>query len=95
MTGHLASCLRDLEETILPPEVRQTLVERQRAQIFFTLRLTAELFRILESFTSEGIGALLAKGPVLAVKPMAIRRCAATAIWTYSFDSGISAEPRN
>ena len=68
VTGHLTSCLRNLEETLVPPEVWQTLVERQRAQIFFTLQLMAELFRILELFALEGIGALVIKGPVLAVR---------------------------
>jgi hypothetical protein len=46
----------------------QTLVERQRAQIFFTLRLSAELFRLLDRFALEGIGVLVIKGPVLAVQ---------------------------
>jgi len=32
------------------------------------LRLTAELFRILERFASEGIATLVIKGPVLAVQ---------------------------
>ena len=68
VTGHLASCLRDLGGTEVPPEFRQSLVERQRAQNFFTLRLTAELFRILERFASEGIATLVIKGPVLAVQ---------------------------
>jgi hypothetical protein len=68
VTGHLTAGLRGLEENLVPPEIRQSLVDRQRAQIFFTLRLTAELFRILERFTSEGIGALVVKGPVLAVQ---------------------------
>jgi hypothetical protein len=68
VTGHLASCLRDLGGTKVPPEVWQRLVECRRAKTFFTLQLTAELFRILEFFTSEGIGALLAKGPILAVR---------------------------
>src|SRR6266478_920323 len=68
VTGHLASRLRDLGGTKVPPEVWQRLVECRRAKTFFTLQLTAELFRILEFFTSEGIGALLAKGPILAVR---------------------------
>ncbi len=68
VAGHLTAGLRGLEENLVPPEVWQTLVDRQRAQIFFTLRLTAELFRILDRFTSEGIGALVVKGPVLAVQ---------------------------
>ncbi len=68
VTGHLTEGLRGIEENLVPPEVRQTLIDRQRAQNFFTLRLTAELFRILDRFTSEGIGALVVKGPVLAVQ---------------------------
>jgi Uncharacterised nucleotidyltransferase len=68
VAGHLAACLRSLEDNSVPPEMRQALVDRQRAQIFITLRLTAELFRILERFTSEGIGALVVKGPALAVQ---------------------------
>jgi hypothetical protein len=68
VAGHLAGCLRDLEEALVPREIRRALVDRQRAQIFFTLRLTGELFRILDRFTSEGIGALVVKGPVLAVQ---------------------------
>ena len=65
---YVDSSLRGFEEGLIPPETRQALVDRQRAQIFLTLRLTAELFRILDRFTSEGIGALVVKGPVLAVR---------------------------
>ncbi|HEV1995947.1 MAG TPA: nucleotidyltransferase family protein [Candidatus Acidoferrum sp.] len=68
VAGHLAACLRGLEEDLVPLEIKQTLIDRQRAQAFFTLRLTAELFRILDRFTSEGIGALVVKGPVLAMQ---------------------------
>jgi hypothetical protein len=68
VAGHLTACLRSLDEDLVPPEIRQTLVDHRRAQIFFTLRLTAELFRILDRFAPEGIGALVVKGPVLAVQ---------------------------
>ncbi len=68
VAGHLAAGVRGLEENLVPPEIKQALVDRQRAQIFFSLRLTAELFCILDRFTSEGIGALVVKGPVLAVQ---------------------------
>ncbi len=68
VAGHLAACLRELAEDSVPPDIRQTLVDRQRAQVFSTLRLTAELFRILDRLTSQGIGALVVKGPVLAVQ---------------------------
>jgi Uncharacterised nucleotidyltransferase len=68
VTGHLAASLRGLEEDLVPTEIRQELADRQRAQNLFTLRLTAELFRILDRFTSEGIDALVVKGPVLAMQ---------------------------
>jgi hypothetical protein len=66
--GHLATCLSGLGEDALLPEISQALLDRQRAQNFITLRLTAELFRLLERFASEDIAALVVKGPVLAVQ---------------------------
>src|SRR2546425_6601515 len=66
--GHLAACLRKLKEDSVPPGIGQALADRRRAQVFFSLRLTAELFRLLESFASEAIGVLVVKGPVLAVQ---------------------------
>jgi len=68
VAGHLAASLRGLEEDVVPPEIRQALVDRQRARNFLTLRLTVELFRILDRFTSQGIAALVVKGPVLAMR---------------------------
>jgi hypothetical protein len=52
----------------LPRETRLALLEGRRAQNFVTLRMTAELFRVLDQFASAGIGALVVKGPVLAVR---------------------------
>jgi hypothetical protein len=66
--GPLAARLRELDASLVPPETLQALLERQRAQIFFSLRMAAELFRLLDRFASEGIGVLVAKGPVLAVQ---------------------------
>ena len=68
VAGHLSACLQGPGEDVIPPEIKPAIVDRQRAQIFFTLRLTAELFRLLDRFTLEGIGALVVKGPVLAVR---------------------------
>jgi Uncharacterised nucleotidyltransferase len=68
VTGHLAARLRGLDASLVPPETMQALLERQRAQIFFSLRMVAELFRLLDLFASERIGALVVKGPVLAVQ---------------------------
>lgn len=66
--GHLAASLREFEGALVPLEIKQTLVDRKRAQNFFTLRLNAELFRLLDQFRSHGIGAVVIKGPVLAVR---------------------------
>jgi Uncharacterised nucleotidyltransferase len=68
VAGHLAARTRDLPVDIVPRGIKQTLAERQRGQIFSSLKMTAELFRILEQFTSEGIGTVFIKGPVLAVQ---------------------------
>jgi hypothetical protein len=66
--GHLAARLGKMQGDSLPPETRQALLDGQRAQNFVTLRMTAELFRVLDQFVSAGIGALVVKGPVLAVR---------------------------
>ena len=66
--GHLAARLGKMDGDSLPRETRQALLEGQRAQNFVTLRMTAELFRVLDQFASAGIGALVVKGPVLAVR---------------------------
>jgi Uncharacterised nucleotidyltransferase len=68
VVGLVAARLRDLQWESVPPEIKQTLIDRRRAQIFFSLRMTAELFRILDRFASVGIGALVVKGPTLAMR---------------------------
>jgi hypothetical protein len=47
---------------------RATLTEILRAQTFFTLRMSAELFRLEEQFAANGIGLMAVKGPALAVQ---------------------------
>lgn len=69
--GQVASCLSNNTGLMVPPEIKQTLLERRRAQNFLTLRLTAELFRLLEIFNKERISALVIKGPVLAARAYA------------------------
>src|ERR1700676_5081625 len=64
----LAARLRDCDEAIVPPEIRQKLRDRQRAQVVFTLSLTAELFRLLDRLAASGIETLLTKGPVLSMR---------------------------
>jgi hypothetical protein len=69
--GQLAACLNNDGAPAVPPEIQQSLLERRREQNFLTLRLTAELFRLLELFGKQGISALVIKGPVLAAQAYA------------------------
>ena len=66
--GHLAVHLRELDENLVPAEIMQILMEHHRSQIFSTLGMTAELFRLLELFAAKDIPALIVKGPVLAMR---------------------------
>lgn len=66
--GHLAKSLGELDEGLVPEDTRQALQERHLAQVFSTLRMTAELFRLLELFAVKDIPALVVKGPVLAMQ---------------------------
>ena len=66
--GHLAASLNKLGTSAVPASVKRTLADRQREQIFHTLKLSAEFFRILHQFASEKIAALVVKGPVLAMQ---------------------------
>jgi Uncharacterised nucleotidyltransferase len=68
MLGLLCERLRGIDGTLVPPEIRQRLQERQRAQTIFTLSLTAELFRILDHFAAPGLAVLLTKGPALSAR---------------------------
>ena len=66
--GHLTASLHKLGDSAVPASIKQTLMDRQREQIFYTLKLSAELFRILDQFATEKIAALVVKGPVLAIE---------------------------
>ena len=56
--GLLANCLHELDENLVPAEIKQTLIERHRAQVFATLRITAEVFQLMELFGAKDIFAL-------------------------------------
>ncbi|HXJ06099.1 MAG TPA: nucleotidyltransferase family protein [Candidatus Acidoferrum sp.] len=64
--GLLAIRLRDCSEAAVPTKIAQELRERHRAHVLLTLRLTAEMFRLLNCFASPGLATLVIKGPVLA-----------------------------
>ena len=65
--GILAARLKETGFAEVPPEAREKLQSRMRAQHLFSLSMTAELFRILEQFRKEGIESLLVKGPLVSV----------------------------
>ena len=71
VAGQLAAYLNDSVVSAAPPQIKQKLLEKQRAQNFLTLRLTGELFRVLALFNQNEIRALVIKGPVLAVQAYA------------------------
>ena len=66
--GHLAVRSRELDDTVVPAEIKQTLLENHRAQIFSLLTMTVELFVLLELLAINNIPALVVKGPVLAMQ---------------------------
>ena len=66
--GHLAVRSRELDDPLVPAEIRQTLLDGHRAQVFSMLRMSAELFRLLEIFKTNDIPAIVVKGPVLAMQ---------------------------
>ena len=66
--GLAASRFRDCGAGALPPEISGELRERHRAQVLFTLRLTAEMIRLFDRFTASGVEALVIKGPVLSAR---------------------------
>ena len=68
LLGLVALGLRESGKTVVPAEVSQAWRERQRAQALFTLRLTAEMFRLFECFAAAGLAALVTKGPALSVR---------------------------
>jgi hypothetical protein len=68
MLGLLAGRAGELEESLVPREVRQELREKRRAQVLFSMSLNAELFRLLEKFSAAGLEAMVMKGPVLSAR---------------------------
>ncbi len=53
---------------VIAPEVLRTIQESRRSHLLFGLGLQAELYRIVERFTSQGLESVPVKGPVLSVQ---------------------------
>jgi hypothetical protein len=68
VTQLLAVTAQKLPSEIVPVESREQIAELQRTQAFFTLRMSAELFRLTERFAAQKIAMLVLKGPALAVQ---------------------------
>ncbi|GAC1635727.1 MAG: hypothetical protein NVS9B14_13330 [Candidatus Acidiferrum sp.] len=66
--AQLDAQLRKQDTDAIPPDVAKSLRERYRAQLVFSLGMTAELFQLLEKFRSVGVEAMVVKGPVLSVR---------------------------
>jgi hypothetical protein len=66
--GHLAKRLSELDENLVPAAIRAKLLDSYTAQVFSTLRMTGEMFRLFELFAAQGIPALAVKGPALAMQ---------------------------
>ena len=49
---------RELDENLVPGDIRQTPQERHLAQVFSTLRMTAELFHILKRFAADTVSSI-------------------------------------
>ena len=62
----LQACLKECAGTLVPAEILAELNERRRAQSLSSLRLTAELSRLFDAFSSANLEALVTKGPVLS-----------------------------
>ena len=66
VVGLVAVRLKEFGGTAIPSQISQNLRDRQREQVFFTLRVTSEMFRLFDSFAGAGLEALVTKGPVLS-----------------------------
>jgi len=60
--------MRGVRPGSIPEEIGASLRHRHRAQLLFTLNMTAELFRLLDGFRSAGAETIVVKGPVLSMR---------------------------
>jgi len=64
----LASAVAQFEENLAPPEFAHKIRQLHRAQVLSALKMTAELFRLVDQFRDAGLDTLLVKGPALALR---------------------------
>lgn len=68
MIAQLDAALRVVGSKCVPDGINKSLRERHRAQLVFTLGMTAELFHLLEKFRTVGAEVMVVKGPVLSAR---------------------------
>jgi hypothetical protein len=66
--GLAAARIINHNENRLPPENRESLRAWRRSHTLFTMNLTAEMFRLFDSFAASGVEAVVIKGPVLSTR---------------------------
>jgi hypothetical protein len=64
--AQLANGLRDASDPSIPADSAQKARGLHRAQVLSSLKMTAELFRLVEMFRTANLAAVLVKGPTLA-----------------------------
>jgi hypothetical protein len=68
VTPLLAAAVQKLSADSVPAAARATLAEARRAQLFFSMRMSAELFRLADRFAERAIPMLVVKGPALTAQ---------------------------
>lgn len=68
IVGLVAKRLQECGDSAIPPQILDELRARQRDYVLFTLRLTAEMFRLFDAFAAAQLPALVTKGPVLSAR---------------------------
>lgn len=66
--GLAAARIINYNEKRLPPENCENLRAWRRSHTLFTMNLTAEMFRLFDSFVASGVEAVVIKGPVLSTR---------------------------
>ncbi|HKN76745.1 MAG TPA: nucleotidyltransferase family protein [Candidatus Acidoferrum sp.] len=66
--GLTAERLLSYDENVITPDTRESLRTWRRAYTLFTMNLTAEMFRLFDSFAGAGVEVLVIKGPVLSAR---------------------------
>lgn len=64
----LATSLRHYDAELEPPGIAQRIRDTHRAQVLASLKMTAELFRLVRFFSESKLDVMLVKGPTLALR---------------------------